>query len=174
MNNHRRMPTYAASRDDVKKLEPRIGPRLRLGTSSLKSRQTVIELIKLMEGGVSHGDACARLGYRKDSLSRAMHKLIRKGDTYIEARFSAALQAQSEDRLRHKLDLSTIESEFFIKVATGDKLGKRTLAQNRARQNVRMLGLVEVVKEPRRWQLTDKGWEFYRKWMEGKGCQKPA
>lgn len=53
--------------------------------------------------------------------------------------------------------LSKAEAEFLWRVCARRPLGCADRAEDRARQRVRKLGLVHVVKNPRRWEALALG-----------------
>lgn len=115
-----------------------------------KSRQRILNVIDKMKEGHDYSSACAALGYRKDATSRAKQNFIRMGDKYIE------------DAFREEFSLNDTQREFFVKVALGQDVGKSSRGRiDFARQQVRKFGLVKVLRNPRRWVLTDDGVEYY-------------
>ncbi|WOF44295.1 hypothetical protein KNJ79_05030 [Sphingopyxis indica] len=49
-------------------------------------------------------------------------------------------------------ELSLVEKNFLKRVCDGQQLGCADRIEDRARQRLRKLGLVHVVKNPRRWE----------------------
>ena len=53
--------------------------------------------------------------------------------------------------------LTVAEKDFMTRVKNGSRLGVADRLEDRLRQKLRRLGLVEVLKNPRRWSITEKG-----------------
>lgn len=53
--------------------------------------------------------------------------------------------------------LTGAEHEFLRRIATGERLGLADRAADKVRQKMRRQGFAEVVQNPRRWVLTEKG-----------------
>lgn len=113
-----------------------------------QSRQRVLRVAALITEGYDYTQACDKLGYRKDALSRAKKKFIRLGDEQIENAFK----------------LTPTSMGFFLKVARGEDVGPCSRGKiDSSRQSVRKLGLVKSVGAGgnRKWVITDAGREFY-------------
>lgn len=49
------------------------------------------------------------------------------------------------------------EKDFLTRVKNGSRLGLADRIEDRLRQKLRRLGYVEVLKNPRRWSITEAG-----------------
>lgn len=100
-----------------------------------QSRQRVLRVAALITEGYDYTQACDKLGYRKDTTSRAKQKFIRLGDPEVCNAFSYESKDERYKAMRQKeIRKSTLQSIF-----NGDEDFKKAVSDRvkRARRGIK-------------------------------------